>query len=112
MTIKSNINWYKFLSEAANKKSLKEITQHELNQTKMENYLSGKKSSQLDDVFDGKNRFAIPLESETTSNPRDTEMLGYINQLRKSGWTRTEYIEEKKNKIFKLDGATWRIIND
>jgi hypothetical protein len=29
-----------------------------------------------------------------------------------SGWTRTEYIEEKKNKIFKLDGATWRIIND
>jgi len=87
MTIKSNINWYKFLSEAANKKSLKEITQHVLNQTKMENYLSGKKSSQLDDVFDGKNRFAIPLESETTSNPRDTEMLGYINQLRKSGWT-------------------------
>jgi hypothetical protein len=26
--------------------------------------------------------------------------------------TRQEYIEEKKNKLFKLDGATWRIIND
>lgn len=87
MTIKTNNNWYKFLSKAVEKKTLKEITSYDLEQTKITKYLKNKTSDQLSSLFDGKNRFAIPIVGETSENPRDREMLDYINQLRGQGWT-------------------------
>ena len=79
--------WYKFLSEAVEKKSLQEITSQEYRDTKLDKYLKNKESDQLETLFDGKKRFAIPVSGEIGENPRDREMLGYINQLREQGWT-------------------------
>ena len=61
------IGWYKYLSEAVEKKSLNEISQQNLEDTKIEKYLKRKDSDQLEAIFEGK-------------------------------------------KLFKLDGATWRIL--
>jgi hypothetical protein len=81
-------NWYKFLSEAVEKKSLNEISQQTLEDTKLETYLKRKDSDQLEAIFEGKKRIAIPFESEDTGLSRtDKELINYIKILRDDGWT-------------------------
>jgi hypothetical protein len=80
-------NWYKFLSEAVEKKSLNEISQQDLENTKLEKYLKGKDSDQLEAIFEGKKRIAIPFVSEESGDKNDQELLNYIKILRDAGWT-------------------------
>ena len=81
-------NWYKFLSEAVEKKSLNEISQYDLENTKIEKYLKGKDSDQLEAIFEGKKRIAIPFESEDAGlSSTDKELINYIKILRDQGWT-------------------------
>jgi len=81
-------NWYKFLSEAVEKKSLNEISQYDLENTKIEKYLKGKDSEQLEAIFEGKKRIAIPFESEDAGlSHTDKELINYIKILRDQGWT-------------------------
>lgn len=84
--------WYKFLSEAVeNKKSLNEISKNQLQQSRMHDFLEEYPPNQFDKLFDGKNRFTIPIESGeeviAQKSYRDQQMLQYINDLRKDGWT-------------------------
>ena len=75
--------WYKFLSEAVEKKSLQEITKYQLENTKLEKYLKNKDSDQLEAIFEGKKRIAIPFESDGANLSRtDRQLLDYIKQLR------------------------------
>jgi hypothetical protein len=84
--------WYKFLTEAVeNKKSLNEISKNQLEKTRMYDFLEQYPLNQFDKLFDGKNRFTIPIESGeeviAQKSHRDQQMLQYINDLRKDGWT-------------------------
>ena len=82
------IGWYKYLSEAVEKKSLNEISQQALEDTKLETYLKRKDSDQLETIFEGKKRIAIPFESDGANLSRtDRQLLDYIKQLRQEGWT-------------------------
>lgn len=82
-----NKNFYKSLLEAV-KKQLNEISEEELEKTNIANYLKRKTSKQLNEIFENADRIAIPFSQEDSSdNSKDSQLLGYINELRKQGWT-------------------------
>jgi hypothetical protein len=82
-----NKNFYKSLLEAV-KKQLNEISEEELEKTNIVNYLKRKTSKQLNEIFENADRIAIPFSQEDSSdNSKDSQLLGYINELRKQGWT-------------------------
>ena len=72
-----NKNWYKFLTE---------ISQADLDRTKLEQFLSKKSTSQFQEIFGSNLRFSVPiLKSDYT--PRDLQLLEYIKQIEAKGWT-------------------------
>lgn len=77
-----NINkkWNKFVS------SLNEIREKTIQYAGVQRTLNKVRSTQLEEIFEGTQRVAIPITAETKS-ATDYLMLNYVNQVRKQGWT-------------------------
>ena len=71
------------LKEAKNK--LNEISDTRLKSIRLEKYLAGKKSGQLEEIFKGKDR--ILIDYYNAENDTDDKLISYINILKKQGWT-------------------------